>query len=551
LTLLTAVAAPSPQALGAEWTEPVAVSSGGEAYSPAAAAVPGGPALVAWSRSDGSADSVQTAFAAEGVDFAAPVTVSSGASAFAPAVSLDSAGEAVVAWQQPDGSRSRIYAAEGTGGSFDAPVALSASGAHAFRPHVAIAADGTAVVVWQVASGPVQAAIRRPGGDFSPPQTLSGANQALEPHVAALGSGAAVAAWRRWDGTRFRIEAALLAAGAAGFGAGTALSPTDGSAFAPAVAGNSAGVAVVAWREMGANSRIQAATRAAGGAFGSPETLSAASGQAFGPRIALAANGSVLATWHRSSGALPQVEAALRPAGGSFGPANPVSGGAGAFDPVPAWGPAGEAVLAWSQSAGQRYEVQSATRPAGGAFQPSVRLSAAGVASTEPAVAPADSLFAWVERSGGVRIEASRRVATDEPDPGSGPGPEPPPGAGPPGPQGPVTVPPAQLARLDTTPPRIMSARVTKHGARLRVRLSEPAGLAITVERLTGRAKRAIAVLHKQGKRGLNTIRLAKRSKGRRLPPGRYRAVVRATDASGNASKRLAAVFRIPKAPTG
>ena len=251
LTLIAALVAAPPHALGAEWTAPAVVSAGGEAYSPAAAAIPNGPALVAWSRSDGSTDHVEAAFAAEGVDFAAPVTVSSGQSAFAPAASLNPAGEAVVAWQQSDGARSRIYAALGSGGSFDSPVAVSPAGAHAFDAATAIAGDGTAVVVWRLADGPAQASIRRPGSGFATPQTLSGVNPALEPKVAALGSGAAVAAWRRWDGNRFRVEAALLAAGAAGFGAATTLSPSDGNALAPAVAGNASGGAAVAWRLMG------------------------------------------------------------------------------------------------------------------------------------------------------------------------------------------------------------------------------------------------------------------------------------------------------------
>ena len=554
LTLIAALVAAPPHALGAEWTAPAVVSAGGETYSPAPAAIPNGPALVAWSRSDGSADHVEAAFAAEGVDFAAPVTVSSGQSAFAPAASLNSAGEAVVAWQQSDGARSRIYAALGSGGSFDSPVAVSPAGAHAFNVAAAIAADGTAVVVWHLANGPVQASIRRPGSDFATSQTLSGANPALEPRLAALGPGAAVAAWRRWDGSRFRVEAALLAAGAPGFGAATTLSPSDGNALAPAVAGNASGVAAVAWRLMGTSSRVQAAIRTPGGAFGTTESLSAATGQAAGPRIALAANGGALATWSRSSGGAGQVEAALRPAGGTFGPAHTVSAGDRALDPAPAWGPAGEADIAWSQSAGDRFEIQAATRPSGGALQAPVRLSSAGISSTEPAVAAGDSLFVWVERAGGVRIEASRRIAPDEPDPGPdpGPGPEPPGDGSPAGPQGPVNPPPAQLARVDTTPPRLASARVTRRGARLRLWLSEPARLTITVERLTAAgAKRRVARLQKRGKPGLNTIRLPTGAGGHRLAPGRYRAVVQATDDSGNASKRLAAVFRIPKVPTG
>jgi len=178
-------------------------------------------------------------------------------------------------------------------------------------------------------------------------------------------------------------------------------------------------------------------------------------------------------------------------------------------------------------------------------------MSDADAAATEPAVAATDSLFAWIERSGGVRIKAARRIPTA----GPGPDPDPGPGSGPPGdgapagPQGPIG-PPAQVARADGTPPALTHPRVTKRRLRLRFRLSEPAALTITVQRVmaTGE-KRRIVVLKRDGKRGLNTIGLPTRTAARRLPAGPYRAMVQATDASGNRSKRVAAVFRIPKAP--
>ena len=110
-----------------------------------------------------------------------------------------------------------------------------------------------------------------------------------------------------------------------------------------------------------------------------------------------------------------------------------------------------------------------------------------------------------------------------------------------------------------------MSA-ATARGTRFRYKLSEPARVAIAIQRLLPgrkrhggcvrpspelrRAKRCtrhrtIGTLTRTGKQGSNSTRFSGRLGGRALRPGRYRAVVRATDAARNRSAPKRARFRI------
>lgn len=59
------------------------------------------------------------------------------------------------------------------------------------------------------------------------------------------------------------------------------------------------------------------------------------------------------------------------------------------------------------------------------------------------------------------------------------------------------------------------------------------------------RWRRAGPLLRRQGRRGLNRLRFTGRIGRRALRPGRYRLLVRATDAAGNRSKLRRRGFRV------
>ena len=130
--------------------------------------------------------------------------------------------------------------------------------------------------------------------------------------------GNAIAVWSRSDGTNQRAQAAFRPSGGSFAGAQT-ISDAGQGASDPHIGFDPQGNAIAIWpRSDGANTRIQAAFRPVGGAFGGAQTISDAGQDAFDPEIALDLQGNAIATWQRFDGADNRVQAAVRPAGGSF-----------------------------------------------------------------------------------------------------------------------------------------------------------------------------------------------------------------------------------------
>ncbi|UUY06066.1 hypothetical protein LRS13_11290 [Svornostia abyssi] len=253
------------------------------------------------------------------------------------------------------------------------PVSASDAGQNAEAPQVAVDADGDAVAVWRRSDGTnerVQAATRTPGGAWTTPITLSAAGQdAYDPQVAVRPNGDAVAVWRRSDGANQRVQAATRPAGGAWTTPGT-LSDAGNDAYEPALAVGANGDATTVWgRHDGANARVQAATRPAGGAWTSPDTVSTAGQDAYPGQVGVDASGNATAVWYRSDGANMRVQAATRPAGGAWAAPDTLSAsGQGADYPHVAVGANGDATAVWRRFDGSNQRVQAATRPAGGAW---------------------------------------------------------------------------------------------------------------------------------------------------------------------------------------
>jgi hypothetical protein len=89
-----------------------------------------------------------------------------------------------------------------------------------------------------------------------------------------------------------------------------------------------------------------------------------------------------------------------------------------------------------------------------------------------------------------------------------------------------------------------ISARVA-HGTSFNYVLSEPAKVVLQIKRVG--AKRAIGKLTRSAKSGRNTVKFSGRIGSRPLKPGRYRAVITATDAAGNHSAAKRVRFRVLK----
>jgi len=90
-----------------------------------------------------------------------------------------------------------------------------------------------------------------------------------------------------------------------------------------------------------------------------------------------------------------------------------------------------------------------------------------------------------------------------------------------------------------------VSAGVAR-GTRFRYTLSEAARVTVRIQRRRpGRRYVGVGTLRRTGAKGANRIRFTGRIGRRTLKPGRYRALISATDAAGNSSPRSRASFRI------
>jgi hypothetical protein len=199
---------------------------------------------------------------------------------------------------------------------------------------------------------------------------LSAAGQdAFEPQVAVDSSGNTLAVWTRYDGTNTRIQA-LMRTPSGASGPIETISQSGRDASAPHVAFDPSGNAIAVWTQFdGANGRIHAAFRPAGGSFGSPassdQTISPGGGSADAPSVSFDSSGDAVAVWERGDGTNLAVQAAVRPAGGSFGSVQTVSDpGQDSFESKVAAGPNldDNAVAIWTRSDGTKLRVQSSRR---------------------------------------------------------------------------------------------------------------------------------------------------------------------------------------------
>ncbi len=299
------------------------------------------------------------------------------------------------------------------------PQTLSQPGQDASKQQVAFDQGGDAVAVWQ-SSGPqtvIMASARPAGGVFSAPQTLSDPSAySTSPDVASDAQGNSIAVWLHFDGANARVQAAYRPAGGS-FGAPQTLSPAGYEAREPRVAMNATGEAVLVWSlGSGLSEEVQAASAAPGGLFGTPVDLTGFTTVASVARVALDSQGDAIAVWDGWDGSNIRIQDAIRSAGGSFGTQGFLSpSGYNADTPQVAFDASGNAFAVWRFDGPPASTVEGAYRPSGGTFASPQTASAP---SSMPAQAPqvafdaqGEGVVAWQQSDGSeLRIDASVRA---------------------------------------------------------------------------------------------------------------------------------------------
>jgi len=211
---------------------------------------------------------------------------------------------------------------------------------------------------------------------------------AYAPKVAVDGAGGAIVAWTRYNGSKDVVQAALKPAGEP-WGKSVTLSEAGEEASEPQVAMDPAGDAVVVWRQFnGSDYIVQAAVKPAGEPWGKSVTLSEAGEEASEPQVAVNPAGDAVAVWRRFNGSDYVVQAALKPASEPWGkPAALSEAGQEASQPRVAVDAAGEATAVWRRYNGSDHVIQAAQEPVGEPWSKPDTLSEAGQEAYEPEVA--------------------------------------------------------------------------------------------------------------------------------------------------------------------
>jgi hypothetical protein len=192
-------------------------------------------------------------------------------------------------------SRAGIFlATRRPGGRFGGPERVSPTGVPASEPDVAIGPDGTVAAVWRRSQtggtenipGPIEAAVRPPGGEFGRPQTLTAADVSVAngPRVVITSAGEAVAAWQQLPSAPpsscpdcMEIDMSVRPPGGS-FGPSTLISSPQipGGVASPWLAGLELGDVFALWVQRVTPDKVGtvSAMRPAGGPFGAAEPIS-------------------------------------------------------------------------------------------------------------------------------------------------------------------------------------------------------------------------------------------------------------------------------------
>jgi PKD domain/PASTA domain len=388
LALLMLVALPQSAAAAPTWLKAKNLSATVNGSDPTVAVDASGDSFAVWTRSG----TVQASQRPAGTTWSKAQDVSGGCvDARGAELAVSPGGRAVVVWECPKGGNTIVQAAtRRPGGDWSAPHDLSAPGHDAHVPQVALDRAGDALAVWARSNGTdviLQAALRRANGDWAAPENVPGPGLDVDqPDIAldAAGNGAAV--WQSSDGATTVIRASTRTA-AGSWSAPQALS-SGGNAERPHVGVDSAGNAVAVWSLNGSHFRAQAAVRAAGGGWAPAQSLSSASDDAFQPQVAVNPSGAATAAWLGFDGRSYVVQSSSRPRGGAWSGVqnlSPLSPDLGA--PQLALDPAGGAVAVWRGLISSRERIQAARRPARGVWSSPRLLSASGSDADLPDIA--------------------------------------------------------------------------------------------------------------------------------------------------------------------
>jgi hypothetical protein len=322
----------------------------------------------------------------------------------APEVAVDARGDAIAVWQTFSGVQAAIRPA---GSSWLASQTVATPGGE--EPQVASDPGGDAVVVSPRQapgqSAGIQAVLRPAGGTFFPAQTISGRENAFHPRIAMNTRGDTLVAWEVDASYGCVVRAALRRAGGR-WSAPRTVSDGHGSCGGThRVAIDERGDAIVVWlSHRGPTTFLEAATKAASGSWTPRHVIARAPIIEAPVQVGMDARGDTLALWSEPAlvGGRRTIWALRRPAGRGWEAARTIPHANGG-PPSLAIDARGDALVAWQDRRG----IEADALPAGGHWRRTYTVS-----KHEPTVPGAgedplaaldgrgDGLVAWQNHEG-------------------------------------------------------------------------------------------------------------------------------------------------------
>ena len=316
------------------WTHPADlntnISPGGQdATDPQVVMDGNGNAIIVWLQSDGTNEQVFMSEYRNG-SWTHPSNLSDNISpdaqdALCPQVGMDDNGNALIVWQQSDGSNNQIFVSEYRNGSWRHPLDLidniSPDTEHAYDPQVVMNNNGDAIIVWWQSDSRGRQIFKSEyrNGSWIHPADLSDNispdddEGAYDPQLAMDDSGDALIVWRQWDGTSWQIMKSEYRNGnwSHPVDTGDNISPNTMWAYAPQVAMDNNGTAIIVWRQLdGTNDQIFISEYRMGQWFhpsGLSDNISADNQNAFIPQVAMDNNGNAVIVWYQSDSVNQQI----------------------------------------------------------------------------------------------------------------------------------------------------------------------------------------------------------------------------------------------------
>lgn len=279
-------------------------------------------------------------------------------------VAVGPAGEAVAVWSQiPRFGSNSEYRIESSfrpaGGHWEPAVTLSDPEHESYSPQVAIAPTGRIVVAFygylkSPETHPTVQVTEKQGGQWSPPQAISGPPDAAFPKVEASTAGTTVI----WQSIEMESEERWIEAASRTTSGewGHPVELSGPESFEPEIGADAAGTAVAIWNSFYGEEGdyVEGSTLPVGGHWSEPTAISGRVwlGEFTGARLAVAPNGQTLAAWSVGRELEPQVgERFVEAASGREGeweePTTLSAAGAWAVRPAVALDDQGDGAVAW------------------------------------------------------------------------------------------------------------------------------------------------------------------------------------------------------------